>query len=555
MDYQMKRPQLMNTSLRARVGGRMVLLAVLAASASGLILPAPASAHPMGNYTINRYNGLTIGPAQAQVDRVVDMAEIPALQATQAIDLDANATVSDAEGATWAASSCASGADDLALTIDGSPASLRVVGLGLSFPPGQAGLSTLRLVCTYSATYPALSGLASIEFRDGSFPGRLGWQEIVVVGNGAVLSGADDLAAGSSERLRVYPPAAIQTPLTTSRAEFTATPAGPAATLELPTDAAPVGSAASQIMSDSQLATVRTDASDLPSEISAIFQAQDLTLPAILLSIGVAMLIGAAHAASPGHGKTLMAAYLVGTRGTVRHALGLGLTVTISHTIGVLALGAIVLAAGAFLPSERLFPVLGLMGGLVVTAIGLTMLTQRWRAGRVRAMASSHDHATHAESAGIHDHGHDHGHSHDHGLSHDHDGADAAHDDRGWHSHGLVRHTHLPSDENPLRRRNLVALGLVGGLVPSASAVLILVAAIAANRPAFGILLTLAFGLGMASVLVGVGVLLVHARTLVERLPSARRLMPIRSLLPLATAAVFLIVGSAMTIQAGLQLR
>ena len=545
----MKRSQLMNTLPRARLGGRLVLLAVLAATASGLILPAPASAHPLGNFTINRYNGLTIGPQQAQIDRVVDMAEIPALQATQEIDLDADATVSDSEGATWAALSCGSGADDLALTIDGSPAALSVVGLGLSFPPGQAGLSTLRLVCTYSATYASLSGPTSVAFRDDSFPGRLGWQEIVVAGNGAALSGADELAAGSSERLRVYPPAATQATLTTSRAEFTVTPAGVAATLVLPDDAAPVGSAASSIVSDSQLATLRTDASDLPSQISAIFQAEDLTLPAILLSIGVAMLIGALHAASPGHGKTLMAAYLVGTRGNVRHALGLGLTVTISHTIGVLALGAVVLAAGTILPSERLFPVLGLIGGLVVTTIGLTMLAQRWRSGRLAAIASSHDHDTHGDSGGIHDHGHDHGHSHDH------DRAEAAHDDRGWHSHGLVRHTHLPSEENPLRRRNLVALGLVGGLVPSASAVLILVAAIAANRPAFGILLTFAFGLGMATVLVGVGVLLVHARSLLERLPSARRLAPIQSFLPLATAAVFLIVGSAMTIQAGIQLR
>ena len=541
----------MHSLVRTRAGRRLALLAVLVASVGTLIFPALVAAHPLGNFTINRYNGLSISPTEAQIDRVVDMAEIPALQAIQEIDLDRDGTVSDPEGATWASASCASAADELTLTNNGAPATLTTIGLGLTFPPGQAGLSTLRLVCTYSTTYAPLTDQTTVAFRDDSFQGRLGWQEIVAVGNGVALSGAEDLARGSSERLRSYPPAATQATLTRSQVEFIATVAGAASILALPPDAVPASSPAGSIMSGAQQATIRTDVSDLPSEISAIFQAQDLTLPAILLSVGVAMLIGALHAASPGHGKTLMAAYLIGTRGTVRHALGLGLTVTISHTIGVLALGAVVLAAGTFLPAERLFPVLGLIGGLVVTAIGVTMLAQRLRTRRTSAAHHDRDHV-HDETVAVHDHGHEHG--HDHGHGHPHVTAEKTRDEN-WHSHGLVSHTHLPSDEGPLRRRNLIALGLVGGLVPSASAILILVASIAAGRPAYGILLTVAFGLGMAIVLVGVGVLLVHARSVVDRLPSARRLAPIQSFLPLATAAIFLIVGSAMTIQAGIQLR
>jgi ABC-type nickel/cobalt efflux system permease component RcnA len=258
-------------------------------------------------------------------------------------------------------------------------------------------------------------------------------------------------------------------------------------------------------------------------------------LPAVLLALGLAALVGALHAATPGHGKTLMAAYLVGSRGTVRHALGLGLTVTLSHTVGVLALGGIVVVAGAAIPSERLLPMLGLASGIVVTGLGIAFLAQRLVAAR-----RERDHKV----------AHELGHEHDHELEHDHS---HAHGDLE-HSHGLIRHTHLPASDGPLRCRNLVALGLVGGLVPSASAILILVGSIAAGRPAFGMVLTLAFGAGMAAVLVGVGVLLVRFRSLVERVPS-RSFGRALAYAPLVTALVFVVVGLAITLQSGAQLQ
>ncbi|MEO6350008.1 MAG: hypothetical protein ABIP53_05090 [Candidatus Limnocylindrales bacterium] len=527
----------------ARLGRVLFVGAVIAASV-GLLLPAAVSAHPLGNFTINRFHGLTIGRDSAQVDRVVDMAEIPALQARHEIDTNLDGTVSDVEGALWARSTCTANANDLTLTVDESRVPLNPIGLGLTFPQGQAGLVTLRLVCTYATSFNPVQDSARVTFSDGTFAGRLGWQEIVVTGDALLIAGADDNAVGTSDRLRAYPPAATEATRAQSSVVLTVSIGGPAAPAVLPTDSVPFDSTDTSVMHDAYAApAVRTGLSDLPAEITSIFQAQDLTWPAIVLALAAAMLIGALHAASPGHGKTLMAAYLVGTRGTARHALGLGLTVTISHTIGVIALGALVLAAGSLIPSERLFPILGLVGGLVVTGLGVAMLVQRLRARRAADRVQAHSHEAHSHEA--HSHGDAAAHAHPH------------EDERpeGWHSHGLLGHTHLPSDVGPLRRRNLIALGLVGGLVPSASAILILVGSVAVGRPAFGIVLTVAFGLGMAIVLVGVGLLLVRARSLIERLPSASRLAPAFATLPLVTAVVFLIVGSVMVVQAGTQIR
>jgi ABC-type nickel/cobalt efflux system permease component RcnA len=296
-------------------------------------------------------------------------------------------------------------------------------------------------------------------------------------------------------------------------------------------------------------AALRGGIAEVPSQITDIIQARDLTLPAILVSLVVAAGVGAVHAASPGHGKTLMAAYLVGTRGTVRHALALGLTVTVSHTIGVLILGGIVLFAGAVIPSERLFPILGLTSGLIVTVLGLGLLRERVREHRERL--SAHD--AHDQPHDLdHDHAHDGGDAHTHGHDHTHSDEGPA---GGWHSHGLVRHTHLPPGDDAVRWRNIVALGLVGGLVPSASAILILVGSIAAGRPAYGMVLTLAFGIGMAVVLVGVGVLLVRARGVIERWPRADHLGTLFARLPVITALVFVVAGAVITVQAGMQLQ
>jgi ABC-type nickel/cobalt efflux system permease component RcnA len=265
-------------------------------------------------------------------------------------------------------------------------------------------------------------------------------------------------------------------------------------------------------------------------DLARLVDVDDLTPLAILVSLAIAFGLGIVHALSPGHGKTIMAAYLVGGRGSSRQAMGLGVAVAISHTIGVLALALLTLAASSVLPPERLYPILGLASGGLVIAIGGSLLWSRLRAlsaerrhVRAHAVGREHDHP----------HDHDHGHGHDHGHSH-------------GHGHG---HEHEPSS-GAISWRGLIALGLSGGLVPSASALILLLGSIAAGRVAYGLVLVLGFGLGMAAVLTGIGLLLVHARRFVEgRRPEAgmRRLaLPIQ----LATASLVVVLGLVLTGQA-----
>jgi nickel/cobalt exporter len=209
---------------------------------------------------------------------------------------------------------------------------------------------------------------------------------------------------------------------------------------------------------------------------------------------------GAMHALSPGHGKTVVGAYLVGSRGTPRHALFLGLAVTVTHTAGVIALGLVILFASRTIMPEQLYPWLSLASGLLVAALGITILRQRL----LGLLGVGHDHRGHA-----HDHSHDH--SHHHGHDHTHDSRLTTHDS--------ATHSHLPpgADDEPVTWRSLLALGISGGLLPCPSALLALLGAVAVGRAGFGLLVVVAFSLGLAATLTGVGLLFLYAGRLLER--------------------------------------
>ena len=251
-------------------------------------------------------------------------------------------------------------------------------------------------------------------------------------------------------------------------------------------------------------------------ELPTIFREVDLTPLVILLSIATAFALGAGHALTPGHGKTLMAAYLVGTRGTAVHAVGLGLSVTVSHTLGILGLAALVVGAQGLLPPDVVVRAAPIIAAVTIVAIGGWMLIAEIRRRMAARGAHSHD----GESAAGHDHPHHHEEHHEHGHDHPHPHVDAhghdhgvtAHEAPGEHSHGGVRHSHLPPAGSTLSWRGLFALGLAGGLIPSTSALFILLGSIVAGRPAFGFVLVVVFGLGMAVVMTGVGLAMVFAR-------------------------------------------
>ena len=247
----------------------------------------------------------------------------------------------------------------------------------------------------------------------------------------------------------------------------------------------------------------------------------------ILVLLATAFGWGALHALSPGHGKAMVAGYLAGSRGTPRHAFALGATVTATHTASVFALGLITLAASEYIVPERLYPWLGVASGLMVVAVGLTVMRSRLRRWR----------AVRAGEAPGHDHGHDHTHDHDHTHAHGH-----------AHDHG---HTHDHNDA-PIRMRELLGLGVSGGLVPCPSALVVLIAAISQHRIGLGMALIFAFSLGLAGTVSAVGLVTIYGQRLVGRLNFERRMFGGRltGALPAMSATLIVLVGVLITSRA-----
>jgi nickel/cobalt transporter (NicO) family protein len=272
-------------------------------------------------------------------------------------------------------------------------------------------------------------------------------------------------------------------------------------------------------------------------ELLAVIQAAELSVPLVVGALAAVMLWGAGHALTPGHGKTIVAAYLIGSRSTPWHALYLGLTVTLTHTFGVFALGLIALFASQYVLPEQLYPWLGAVSGLIVVGLGGAMLWKRVRPLVERRVDNhhhdSHDH-DHAPPHGY-EHHHHHGHGHPHGHEHHH-----------AHHHG---HSHLPpgADGSPVTWRSLLGLGISGGLLPCPSALVLLVTAVSMNRVALGMVLVLAFSLGLAGVLTTVGLLFVKGSRLVRRLPQVGAWGRV---LPTASALVITVIGLWLTAEA-----
>jgi ABC-type nickel/cobalt efflux system permease component RcnA len=423
----------------------MKRLALIAAALGALALPALASAHPLGNFTVNRFSRVEASGPRVYVRYVLDLAEIPTFQAGR-IDPHAYATRL---------------ARNAHLELDGRPVRLVPVRTALAHPLGAGGLHTTRLEAILRG--PLISGGTSVVYRDGNYANRIGWKEIVI--------GAR--ATSRSHELRAYPKSLLQSPLDVTSASGELEPSGGA-------DVVPALSSGASLEAPDRVAD---------AGFASLVGRSHLSLWVILASLGAALFWGAAHALSPGHGKTIVTAYLVGQRGTPRHAALLGLIVTITHTIGVFALGLVTLALSQFIVPDRLYPWLNLASGLLVVAIGVTVLRARWH----RA--------------------HHHHHHHEHDTS----------------------------------MRSLFAVGVSGGLLPCPSALVVLLAAISLHRVAFGLLLILAFSAGLALSITGIGLAAVLARSAFRRVSFEGRLV---RLLPAASALVILAAGLAMTLRA-----
>jgi nickel/cobalt transporter (NicO) family protein len=479
---------------------------VVAAIVAAAGLPAVAQAHPLGNFTVNRYTLIEPQPGHIRIVFVVDMAEIPTFQALGAGD------ASPAAAQAYARSHAPEWARRLRLEVNGRRLRLQVDAPGVAgtLRPGQAGLDILRVQVPALAAVPG-RGPFAVTYDDAGFGSQVGWKEIVVhARSGAVLTRSSAATRDVSHMLRHYPAGLLQTPLTVSRATFDYR----------------YGSGTSVTVAP-HLPAGGVDVGTSEAGFTSLVSHGDLTPGFIALAILLAIGWGALHALSPGHGKSIVAAYLIGSRGTARHAAFLGATVTVTHTTGVFALGLVTLLLSNYIVPETLYPWLGVLSGVLVVLMGASILS-----GRISRAASPR-----------HDHGHGHHHHCDAGHHHHHD------HDHGHHHHGPGGHTHLPpgAGGEGVTARRLLALGISGGILPCPSAMVVMLGAIALHRIAFGLVLVLAFSLGLALTLTSVGILVVHARRLLERLPV--RAGAVSRLIPVGSAAVITILGIGLTVQ------
>ena len=260
--------------------------------------------------------------------------------------------------------------------------------------------------------------------------------------------------------------------------------------------------------------------------LSDILRSEELSLGLIAGALALALFLGAAHGLEPGHGKTIVAAYLIGSRGTVGNALFLGGIVTFTHTFSVILLGLVALFASQYILPEQIFPWLGTASGLLIIGLGTWLLVNHLRG---RGFGHSHEEEHH----GHHDHSHEEEHHHDHPHGEHH------------HSHEEEHHGHSHERPSKVTLSSLLTLGISGGIVPCPGALVILLLAVALHRIAFGLLLLVAFSVGLAAILIAIGVLIVKARPLVERFSGDGRWI---QRLPIASAVVIIVVGCAITL-------
>jgi ABC-type nickel/cobalt efflux system permease component RcnA len=530
--------------------------------------PADALAHPLGNFSISHYSGLSVHTDGIELRYLIDMAEIPTFQ-----EMQDNGIVADAAHPSLDAY-LARTADELGaglvLEVNGARLGLRSTSRTVLFTPGAGSLPTMKLGVVYRAALPdnPASGLNRLVYRDGNFPDRAGWKEVVAqTGPGVAFEGSSVPAQDRSRLLTDYPtdllnspPQIVEASLTflrdTPLAAMTAARGGPS--LARPTSreptirgsepaaeaaraaeaplgsgdalAAPTGGAPLTLESNRQ-ATRRDRFTDLVGSSQA---GPGLVFFAAL----VAATLGAFHALEPGHGKTVVAAYLVGSRGTARHAMLLGLIVTASHTAGVYLLGAVTLYASRYVMPERLYPWLGALSGLTIAGLGFRLFLKRY--------AGQH----HGHAHGL---AHEHSHAHD-SVTHEHPRHPGAHEHshhqqaaRGHRHHGHSHHHHVPAS-GTVSLRELLALGVTGGIVPCPAALVVLLSAVALRRVGFGLFLIVAFSVGLAAVLIAIGLSMVYAHRLMARVADNGPLLT--RWLPLTSSATITLLGVAIAAQA-----
>jgi nickel/cobalt transporter (NicO) family protein len=415
---------------------------------------------------------------------------------------------------------------NLDVACDGRTVFPRFEGVTLAITPGAGGAPVMRITSTLKLAVAA----GSLSYEDRNYPDRAGWKEVVIkAGPGASIERASQDDTDRSQALTAYPADPTVAPPQDLKASIDWIADDPIVAKKSPPKIVPTPSAAVSAPAPAKATSPVPPQPSAPGTVvrgdflSRLLHRGDIGLGLILLGMAVAFGLGCMHALSPGHGKTIVAAYLVGSRGTFKHAIFLGGMVTFTHTISVFFLGLTTLFLSQYVLPEKIFPVLGAISGLSIVWIGGLMLYKRAR----RLSHSGSDHHHHG------DHHHDHGHEH-HDHNHEH------HD----HDHGPHGHSHVPDGDITLG--SLMALGASGGLVPCPSALVLLLSSIALGRVGLGLLLLIAFSSGLAVVLMGIGVLVLYAK---HFLPDSQKTAahPAFRIIPVVSAALIVCIGLLMT--------
>jgi nickel/cobalt exporter len=491
-----------------------------------LFFPPFVLAHPMGNFSISHYSRISVDRGSLEVRYWIDMAEIPTFQEMQQNGIEAR--LGDPRLPAYLSAQATAFGQGLHLTLNGRALTLRVVSQDVIFPPGAGNLPTMKFGFVYRSQIDVdcTTAPCRVDYEDTNFRGRAGWKEVVATtGQEISLISSTAPDRDRSEQLSNYPTDLLSSPPQVLRASlvFSST-ATQTATVASHAVAKQIGSIPHGVAGVHRQAKVAPAAVDVslkalptvgareeivlkPNQqttprngFTELMATRQFSFGIALLSALIAAGLGALHALEPGHGKTIVAAYLVGSRGTGRHALLLGLIVTMAHTAGVYLLGAITLYAQKYIFPDRIYPFLGVLSGMLIAGMGCFLFLQRYL-GRQFA-----------------------------------------------HSH----HTDFPAADEPptpetsqpragISGRQLLILGITGGMVPCPAALVVLLGAVALHRTGFGLFLIVAFSIGLAAVLIAMGVVAVYAGRMMSRLPLEAPL--IERWLPMASAVMICILG------------
>jgi len=533
-----------------------------------LLSPAgKVAAHPLGNFSISQYSAIRINGNEIELRYIIDMAEIPTFQEIQENEIAP--TTGDSSVETYLKRKAEKLCDGLRLEVNGQRLTPSAESREIIFPPGAGGLPTMKIGILYKAklTVDSKTSKYLLSFRDDNFAGRAGWKEIIAVAApGAEILNSSVPEADRSSQLNNYPTDLLNSPPQVLEAKVAFAPA-PLPSSVASTDGSRIHEGgAEKARTLSKLQMTRSDVSrrlsntepvkqpthkpiiisgviDLdsprvaennPVQLQANRQAtprnsftelmatKQLGIGIVLIALAVAVGLGAFHALEPGHGKTLVAAYLVGSHGTMKHAFLLGLIVTGAHTAGVYLLGGVTLYASRYIVPDRLYPWLGVVSGVMIAGLGLVLLVRRYLG---KDGFSSHHHHHHAD------------HRHDPEEHHQH-----------HHHHGHHGHSNDHGHNQEVSHRELLTLGISGGIVPCPAALVVLLSAVSMQRIGFGLLLIVAFSVGLAAVLITIGLLMVYARQFMSRFQMNSRLTT--RWLPLTSSVFILVFGVALMVQA-----